>query len=350
MKTQNLLFIIISLSFYGTSLFAQDIIVKKDGQEIESKVIEISPVEIKYKIYNNLEGPIYSINKDELVFIRYESGEKETFSYKTKTQNIEDKETKNKYNKIEISNIEHSFHFGAVVPMGDFAEDNYYIYDIYYSEEFPEFGKKGAAAMGVGIGYEFVYPLPEKGLGLFAGIDVNYNTIQKDFRGDIEDDFDYIFNDYDFFDLEIKYSKYINIPISAGLNYTYKADDKISLYGNFGLLVNLVRISDFVVSYSYGYEYYDEDVYGSFESITKFDIENSFGYKLGGGLIINEKIIISINYLGLGEPKINAETENLDEYSVDYNGEIFEETDKVEFRQRYNLSLDILTLTVGFQF
>ena len=82
MKKQKLLFIIISLSLFGTSLFAQDIIVKKDGQEIESKVTEIGTDEIKYKKYSNLEGPIYSINKDELVFIKFKNGEKEVFTLK----------------------------------------------------------------------------------------------------------------------------------------------------------------------------------------------------------------------------------------------------------------------------
>ena len=321
MKTQNLLFIIISLSFYGTSLFAQDIIVKKDGQEIESKVIEISPVEIKYKIYNNLEGPIYSINKDELVFIRYESGEKETFSYKTKTQNIEDKETKNKYNKIEISNIEHSFHFGAVVPMGDFADD-----DIFDDDS-------GFAATGVGIGYEFIYPLTEEGLGLFAGIDLNYNGIQKGVEDDFEDLYEDLYGGYDIEIKDIKLFKYFNIPISAGLNYTYKADDKISLYGNIGFVVNFLKMTDFFIEGRYDY-YYDDWV--SWDETVKFDIANSFGYKVGGGIIINDNIILSINYLGLGEHKISGEME--------------ERSSDEEDIEDLELTIDVLTLTLGFKF
>lgn len=58
---------------------AQDIIVKKDGSIIHSKVLELNSSEIKYKKYSNLEGPIYVLNKTELLSINYENGEIEQF-------------------------------------------------------------------------------------------------------------------------------------------------------------------------------------------------------------------------------------------------------------------------------
>lgn len=54
---------------------AQDVIVKKDGSTILSKVEEINGTEIKYRKWTNLEGPIYSINRSEVLSINYRNGE-----------------------------------------------------------------------------------------------------------------------------------------------------------------------------------------------------------------------------------------------------------------------------------
>lgn len=59
---------------------AQDVIVKKDGSTILSKVLEIGSTEVKYKKWNNLNGPIYTIFKSEIQVINYHNGLKETFT------------------------------------------------------------------------------------------------------------------------------------------------------------------------------------------------------------------------------------------------------------------------------
>ena len=60
--------------------FAQDVIVKKDGSTILSKVIEIGQSEVKYKKHSNPEGPTYTIKISDLLSINYQNGEKEDFS------------------------------------------------------------------------------------------------------------------------------------------------------------------------------------------------------------------------------------------------------------------------------
>ena len=59
---------------------AQDVIVKKDGTTIQSRVIEINATEIKYKKWSNQEGPLYSINRSEIMSINYQNGEIEKFA------------------------------------------------------------------------------------------------------------------------------------------------------------------------------------------------------------------------------------------------------------------------------
>ena len=63
---------------------SQDVIVKKDGTTILSKVLEISSAEIKYKKWSNQDGPMYSIDKSEVHSINYQNGEVELMS-KTST-------------------------------------------------------------------------------------------------------------------------------------------------------------------------------------------------------------------------------------------------------------------------
>jgi hypothetical protein len=59
---------------------AQDVLTKRNGDEIQVKVQEVSLDEIKYKRFDNLEGPLISISKLEVFMIKYENGTKEMFN------------------------------------------------------------------------------------------------------------------------------------------------------------------------------------------------------------------------------------------------------------------------------
>lgn len=64
-------------------LMSQDIIVLKNADEIKSRVIEITDVTVKYKKWENINGPTYNMNKNSILFIRYENGTKEVFTNST---------------------------------------------------------------------------------------------------------------------------------------------------------------------------------------------------------------------------------------------------------------------------
>jgi len=55
--------------------FAQDILQKFNKSKIEVKIIEIGTDEIKYKNFNDLDGPIYVISKRDVMSIQRENGE-----------------------------------------------------------------------------------------------------------------------------------------------------------------------------------------------------------------------------------------------------------------------------------
>lgn len=63
----------------STTAIAQDVIIFKNGEEKNVKVIEILPTEIKYKKFENLDGPLYAEEKAKIFMIRYENGQKDVF-------------------------------------------------------------------------------------------------------------------------------------------------------------------------------------------------------------------------------------------------------------------------------
>lgn len=80
---KKILFVLILFSpFLG---FNQDIIFKIDGSEIKAKVIEITPDMVKYKSFDNLDGPLYNLNLRDVFKIKYQNGKDEVF---TKTNEI----------------------------------------------------------------------------------------------------------------------------------------------------------------------------------------------------------------------------------------------------------------------
>jgi len=56
------------------SVDAQDLIVLRDGNMIEAKVMEIHPTDIRYKRSDNLNGPLIIIPIDRVLSIKYENG------------------------------------------------------------------------------------------------------------------------------------------------------------------------------------------------------------------------------------------------------------------------------------
>lgn len=67
------------LVMFSTCLLAQDIIVKINGEELSSKIIEIGVSDIKYKRFENLDGSTYIITKAEVFMIKYDNGTKDVF-------------------------------------------------------------------------------------------------------------------------------------------------------------------------------------------------------------------------------------------------------------------------------
>jgi hypothetical protein len=62
-------------------------IIKRDGDIIEAKIIEVGVTEIKYKKCSNLQGPTYNILKSDVFMIKHKNGDKDVFSDESNSSN-----------------------------------------------------------------------------------------------------------------------------------------------------------------------------------------------------------------------------------------------------------------------
>lgn len=59
---------------------AQDVIVKRNGDEIQARVLAVSDSEIGYKKWSNPNGPTYTMPRDDVFMIKYVNGDKDVFN------------------------------------------------------------------------------------------------------------------------------------------------------------------------------------------------------------------------------------------------------------------------------
>jgi hypothetical protein len=71
--------ILILLTGFIAVMDAQDIILKRNGEEVPAKVTDVSKTEVKYKKFSNLDGPAYVMLVSDIFMIKYENGDKDVF-------------------------------------------------------------------------------------------------------------------------------------------------------------------------------------------------------------------------------------------------------------------------------
>jgi hypothetical protein len=76
MKKLYLLFILFAF-FPFQKVLSQDTLILKNGDELKTKVLFVTPTEINYKKFDNLNGPTITISKSDVFMIKYQSGIKE---------------------------------------------------------------------------------------------------------------------------------------------------------------------------------------------------------------------------------------------------------------------------------
>lgn len=81
-KTINMKKILFVAALFAGSLSmnAQDILVRKGGDVENVKVLEITPTEVKFKKFNNQNGPTFTERRSNLISVKFENGEVQKFN------------------------------------------------------------------------------------------------------------------------------------------------------------------------------------------------------------------------------------------------------------------------------
>jgi hypothetical protein len=77
--------ILVFVAAFSVSMFcfSQDVITLRSGVIIQSKILEIGQTDIKYKKFDNQNGPVYVVMKSDVTGILYENGTKDVFNPET---------------------------------------------------------------------------------------------------------------------------------------------------------------------------------------------------------------------------------------------------------------------------
>ncbi len=210
-----------------------------------------------------------------------------------------------------FSQANFSIHAGTTVPVNDFASSDY------------NNSKSGGAAVGFNLGFQYMGPVSKEGLSLFFGLDLNRNTLQKDVAEETEKFYKDQLETVGINDAPVTLYTYLNIPLSGGLQYTYKLDSTFSVFGNGGFAFNYLKITDFEIEL------------GKNDLIVEFYTANKLGFKIGTGCLIKKKLIVALNYFGIGTQGIEG-TMSIGKYKKDIGD--------------YKINVHYLTLTVGYIF
>lgn len=199
------------------------------------------------------------------------------------------------------------FHVGLAFPTGKFGDGDERRDDLTDG--------KGFAAMGFTIGYKRYNPVNVENLSWVIGIQAFYNGLNSDYKDEAEDDWN-----------DVTFMKYLNLPVTAGLNYAFPLAAGIKLYGEGALGMNFSMPTKYSLADSRS-NYQDVDI--------KVTPQFGFAYALEGGVFINNKYSVGLRYNHLGTYKYK--------YEVDY--ETASST-----KEKYDKALPITNLTLCFGF
>jgi len=177
-----LIFTVVFLFVGICSVTAQDIIILKDGNTIAAKVSEISTTEIRYKRFDNLDGPTIVIPADRVLSIRYQNGTQEIINANAGQKNTQAKpvDTTPAMDPDKFIFAMSANSGGLVTPglcfefgKGHFNSEVHLLYNFWGTNlgglaTFNYFwpNRVGGFYLGGGVGYFLGYPGPTVGLNI----------------------------------------------------------------------------------------------------------------------------------------------------------------------------------------
>jgi len=173
-----------------------------------------------------------------------------------------------------------------------------------YAISYNDYTVSSSAKTGINVGLQYFYQFPNRGIGIFAGIDFVYNDIINEYKDSAES----ILGDLGHESFE--FPKYYNIPISAGLEYIYEINEKLSLFSSIGVTYNFFKVTD----YTY------DNTFGDLAHLA--DWANNIGFKTAIGILYKQKVSISIDFLGLGKHEVDVKLVDSGTVEMEGTGEV----------------------------
>ncbi|MDR2145414.1 MAG: hypothetical protein LBE91_03005 [Tannerella sp.] len=158
--------IALAISLAGSvTMLAQDIIIRKNGDNIQAIVREVGIDDVRYKRFDTPNGPTYRLKKSEISMIRYEDGSRDVFNGASTSVEDRRQPSVNQRNDYVYSRQQ--------------LPASRYTYPEQYEEQYP---KKFYLGVGYGFDYGGLFGgkfefLPVKHFGLFAGAGYNLLSI-----------------------------------------------------------------------------------------------------------------------------------------------------------------------------
>jgi Outer membrane protein beta-barrel domain len=268
---KNMFTIIIFSLVCMTTAFAQDFIVLKTGTEIKCKIVKLTPKEIEYKAFDNLDGPIITIEKPTVFMLRYANGKTETINpidndnggskpQETEKANSQRTPSVLRLPKEQISQtikpnkgFTGSVFAGVVIPLGTYSEK-----DIVKEDN------AGAANTGYCLGLQLGYR--NKNVSLLCEAQFMSNSYAAKYV-----DGKYIYN--------LK-GEWTNFTLMPGIKAHFPISEKVSFY-------TIILGGESFTSLK-----------GDFADLilSKDTKSESFGFGITGGFVFAEHLNIGIKY------------------------------------------------------
>jgi len=150
----RLLFTGLLLGILSVTGFSQDIIIKKDGDKVKAKIIEINDTQIKYYEFRDINNLIFTIDRALIKEIRFETGTK----YKEEQPGLsevyfaDDRINNLKLNFFTLGSGDLIFTFERAINAGSSWETTLKIYGLGDGG-----GNRDDSGVGVNVGYKFKF-------------------------------------------------------------------------------------------------------------------------------------------------------------------------------------------------
>ena len=157
---------IIIFSLFSFFSFSQDVIMKRDGSKIDANVIEITATTIKYRNFDQPDGPIRNIAINDVAEIIYNDGSWEKFEKVAVTKTEETSTPRITEQKKKDFILSNGFFVEGLIGANFYTEkDTYTYYDElgnYYPEGFLTTQRSTLSSLSVRMGNKWYFGKGEK--------------------------------------------------------------------------------------------------------------------------------------------------------------------------------------------